>query len=409
MKNIFHSLLAAVVVASVPTTPAVGADPTHGGRELWRGVKSMWETPKSHHVKSMDKPGGVKAVAIDGEPYKGKPTRFFAYWALPEGASPTNKVPGIVLVHGGAGTAFDSWVRLWTKRGYAAIAMDNCGCLPQGIREFGGRLRHKMSGPEGWGCYADADLPAKDQWPYHAISTVIRSHSFLRSIPEVDSSRIGVTGISWGGYLTACVSGIDDRFAFAVPVYGCAYLYDHSVWSDEMKALGKTGKRWDELWDARHYLPHAQMPMLWTTGSNDHFFPLDSLQRGYDLPAKDPTLAVIVRMGHGYAPSGDPKEITRFADQIVRGGKALPTVKAEKRGTCLEVTWNADAKKVKKAVTVWTESRDPVWEKRYYKTSETPVDGLSYKREIPAGASVVWINLVCDDGSVSSSRHFEID
>ena len=32
-----------------------------------------------------------------------------------------------VLVHGGGGTAFDAWVRLWNDRGYAAIAMDLAG------------------------------------------------------------------------------------------------------------------------------------------------------------------------------------------------------------------------------------------------------------------------------------------
>jgi hypothetical protein len=37
---------------------------------------------------------------------------------------PGRKVPGIVLLHGGGGTAFESWVKLWVDRGYAAIAID---------------------------------------------------------------------------------------------------------------------------------------------------------------------------------------------------------------------------------------------------------------------------------------------
>ena len=31
------------------------------------------------------------------------------------------KVPGMVLVHGGGGTAFASWVKRWNDRGYAAM------------------------------------------------------------------------------------------------------------------------------------------------------------------------------------------------------------------------------------------------------------------------------------------------
>ena len=32
-------------------------------------------------------------------------------------------VPGVVLVHGGGGTAFSEWVTEWTNRGYAAISI----------------------------------------------------------------------------------------------------------------------------------------------------------------------------------------------------------------------------------------------------------------------------------------------
>ena len=31
-------------------------------------------------------------------------------------------------------------------------------------------------------------------------------------------------GISWGGVITSTVIGIDDRFAFAIPTYGCGDL-----------------------------------------------------------------------------------------------------------------------------------------------------------------------------------------
>src|SRR5262249_55644912 len=50
---------------------------------------------------------------------------------------------------------------------------------------------------------------------------VSRCVSLLGRLPEVDPDRIGVTGISWGGYLTGLVAGLDDRLKAAVPVYGC--------------------------------------------------------------------------------------------------------------------------------------------------------------------------------------------
>ena len=62
----------------------------------------------------------------------------------------------------------------------------------------------------------DAD---EDQWVYHAVAAVIRANSFIRSLPDVDPERIGITGVSWGGFLTCIAASIDDRFKFAAPVY----------------------------------------------------------------------------------------------------------------------------------------------------------------------------------------------
>ena len=73
---------------------------------------------------------------IRGPSYKGKPTRVFAYYASPvtlgvKGAAKKH-FPGVVLIHGGGGTAFKEWAELWAQRGYAAIAMDLAGCGPDG-------------------------------------------------------------------------------------------------------------------------------------------------------------------------------------------------------------------------------------------------------------------------------------
>jgi cephalosporin-C deacetylase-like acetyl esterase len=63
----------------------------------------------------------LRAVYFDGLPYQGAPTKVFAWLGLPENRS--GKVPGIVLVHGGGGTAFKEWVKLWNDHGFAAISI----------------------------------------------------------------------------------------------------------------------------------------------------------------------------------------------------------------------------------------------------------------------------------------------
>ena len=374
-------------------------------RDLFLTNAALWQTPKATPVKSLSR-DGVRAIMIDGEPWRGRPTRFFAYYGLPSNATAAAKAPGIVLVHGGAGTAYDSWVRLWNARGYAAIAMDNCGGVPP--RDLAiGRLSHRDSGPDGWGGFDKVNEPLADQWPYHAVSTVVRAHSFLRALPEVDAARLGVTGISWGGYLTACVAGVDGRFAFAVPVYGCAFLLDHSVYTSRMRRLGADGTRWDALWDARNFLPFAKMPVLWCTGTNDSFFPLDSLQRGCDLLPQPPSLSVKVRMPHGHPPAGDPKEIAAFADSVVFGRPPLPKVTAaEMRDGSLVVSWRADGRRVEQTFLVRTSSRDGNWSKREFVSEPVAFSGASLTVAVPSDSELWYVNLVTDDGLVVSTRHF---
>ena len=99
--------------------------------------------------------------------------------------------------------------------------MDTCGCTPEGNASRG--ARHPTGGPSGWGGFDQIDAPPRDQWTYHAVAAGIIAHSLLRSRPEVDAERIGLTGISWGGYLACIVAGVDHRFRFAAPVYGCGF------------------------------------------------------------------------------------------------------------------------------------------------------------------------------------------
>lgn len=168
--------------------------------------------------------GLVRPVYYTGEPLQGKPTRVFAWYAQPEGNGP---FPGIVLVHGGGGKAFRDWALHWAQRGYAAIAMDLAGNGPDGRLPDGGPDQsdeNKFRPFEGSG--------AQDMWSYHAVAAVIRGHSLLAAQPSVDAKRIGITGISWGGYLTCLVAALDDRLKAAVPVYGCGFLADNSVWTE---------------------------------------------------------------------------------------------------------------------------------------------------------------------------------
>ena len=153
----------------------------------------------------------VRSMLYAGEPYEGKATHVFAYYATPgtlAGDTSRDKdLPAVVLVHGGGGTAFREWAELWVKRGYAAIAMDLAGNRPmEGKNPHEPKIGSDLSdgGPDQGDeeKFGNIDKAVTEQWSYHAVAAAIRAHSLIRSFPEVDPERTAVTGISWGGYLT---------------------------------------------------------------------------------------------------------------------------------------------------------------------------------------------------------------
>ena len=93
-------------------------------------------------------------------------------------------------------------------------------------------------------------------------------------MPEVDADKVGVMGISWGGVITSTVIGIDDRFAFAIPTYGCGHKFDSA--NQYGKALGQSDF-YKQVWDPMVRLAQAKMPVQWLYWPGDKHFPLDAL------------------------------------------------------------------------------------------------------------------------------------
>ncbi len=305
----------------------------------------MEQLRQAPEVVWIDQASSVSSLLYVGEPYEGKPSQVFAYYASPStlalaskaaAEKPQEKYPAMVLIHGGGGTAFREWAELWAKRGYAAIAMDLAGCRPnEGTNPHEAKNRTRLDGGgPGQGDdekFGSIDKPPSEQWPYHAVANAVLAHSLIRSFDEVDAERTAVTGISWGGYLTCIVAGVDPRFKAAVPVYGCGFLNENSAWLPRFANMTEQQRqRWVELWDPSQYLPSVTMPILFINGTNDFAYPLDSYMKSFDaVPTKEGTnkqLCVTVNMPHGHPQGWAPQEIGLFVDQTVKHGRPLPQV-----------------------------------------------------------------------------------
>lgn len=385
--------------------------PTSRGADQSAGQPSPWnldDLAKPPTWEALQRPtaSGVKAVFFKGPSFRGKPTRAFAWIGKPE-VKAGEKVPGMVLVHGGGGTAFDEWVRLWVQRGYAAIALDTCGQVPVG--NYGKWVQDAEGGPHGWGGLDQIDWPREDQWTYHAVAKIILAHSLLRSLPEVDPDRTGVTGISWGGYLTCIVAGVDPRFKLAVPVYGCGF-YEKTAFAGALDKLGpERARRWLNWWDPSVYLASAKMPILWVNGSNDFAYTLDAMQLSYRLPKGPRTLCIRLRMPHGHGGAGEnPEEIRAFSDNILKGGPPLPRVAGQGREEKTAWASFTSSVPVVKAELNYTRDTGP-WQEREWVAVPARLAKERIEADLPAGTRVYYLNLFDDRGRVVSTEHQELD
>lgn len=358
---------------------------------------------KAPQYEWAEQSGPVWSLYYQGPVYKGRATRVFAYYASPATLGTGNPAgkgfPGVVLIHGGGGTAFREWTELWAKRGYAAIAMDLAGCGPDGKRlDDGGP---SQSDEEKFG---SIDKPAGEQWTYHAVADAILAHSLLRSFKEVDARHTAVTGISWGGYLTCIVAGLDNRFKAAVPVYGCGFLHENSVWLPQFAKMTPEQKdRWVRLWDPSMYVGSAAMPVLFINGTNDFAYPLDSYAKTYNLVEKR-SFRITVNMPHGHQEGWNPQEIGLFVDSHLRDGKPLPRiVRPQILCTSALAKVRTRTNPVSAAIHYTTET-GPI-NKQKWQTAPARIEGSDIIAKAPPRETTLWFFTVTDErGAVTSSE-----
>jgi len=326
-------IVGVALMMMVGAGPAVSAEPKPVNREMPWDVSALSKTPKVHPTP--ERPAkGMRAFFYEGADYKGKPTWVFAYYATPGGTPPAGGWPAAVCAHGGGGSAYPDWVKEWNNRGYAAIAMDLEGHLPGGRSHgvegnFPTGIGHASAGPARKDWFGDRDLPDKEQWFYHGVADVIRAHSLLRSLPEINPKKIGLTGISWGGTIVSTVAGVDARFAFVIPVYGGGFIHESdnpglAQWFPPTNMTANQFRDYRTKWDPSAHLPYAKMPMLWVSGFTDPVFPVNIFAKSARTAGGPSTLCVRPWVIHAHGSGWEEAwEIYAFADSIVKGGAPL--------------------------------------------------------------------------------------
>jgi dienelactone hydrolase len=317
IRQVLPCLIAVMLIPNAPAAPEPAESKSFADlKEQVLALRDLTEAPKVYPAEGFPSDGPIKPIFYDALPSQGKPTRVFAWLGVPE--TKNGKLPGVVLVHGGGGSAFKEWVQKWNDHGYAAISIAVEGQTDVRDPNTKQWQRHDWPGPARDDIYADSDQPLTDQWMYHAVADTILAHSLLRSLPEVNPDQVGLMGISWGGIITSTVIGIDTRFAFAIPTYGCGDLAHAD--NQYKRALGDN-TLYQNVWDPMVRLKNATLPTLWLSWTGDQHFPLDSLRNCYHVQPGPHLVALLPNMRHSHAAGWNPPDSYAFADSIIETGK----------------------------------------------------------------------------------------
>lgn len=328
-----------------------GLDPRfESQRAAVAALSNLTDAPTMHLAEGFESTDNLVAIFYEALDWKEQPTRVFAWLGVPDEYEGT--MPAIVLVHGGGGSAFKNWVKHWNARGFAAISIAVEGQTDRKIDQKTWE-RHAWAGPQRSGIYHDSDVALAEQWMYHAVADTILANSLIRTIQGVDPDRVGIMGISWGGVITSTVIGLDDRFAFAIPTYGCGDLST----AENMygRALGEN-LIYKEVWDPMLRLETASMPTLWFSWPEDKHFPMDKFAACYGSVAGEHMVGLVPEMGHGHGPPWGRPESYAFAESIVSGeGPWCRQIELSMQSNVASVVFDS-SKKLTDAVLVW--SRD---------------------------------------------------
>ena len=115
--------------------------PLIGSPELRKEILKLGEltnAPSYHPFLKSSKKENPQAIYMESLVWEGKETRAYAWLGLPK-VSKNEKVPGVVLVHGGGGSAFKQWVEEWNERGFAAISIAVEGQIDKKVKNDQGK------------------------------------------------------------------------------------------------------------------------------------------------------------------------------------------------------------------------------------------------------------------------------
>ncbi len=247
---------------------------------------------------------GLELAPVERLPYKSSDGwDIDGFLVKPIGWQPGKKYPMVLSIHGGpAGQYGVDWYHEFQV--YAAHGWAVFFCNPRGSTGYGQKFERGIV--NNWGGMDYRDVMA-------GVDAVIAGN------PWIDTDKLGVTGGSYGGYLTNWIVGHTNRFKAAVTLRSVSNFisddgtrdgaYGHQ---DDFK--GFLFDQFDQYWEASplKYAKDVKTPTLILHSDNDYRVPIEQGEqwfralKHYGVNAE---LVIFPRENHNLTRSGEPKHL----------------------------------------------------------------------------------------------------
>lgn len=202
-----------------------------------------------------------------GESGKEK-AQIFAAVVRPQKAG---KYPGMLILHGGGGNAEIDKAKKWAARGYIAVVVDEPGVANSEKTPLSKGPWEKLKYGENR-FVVQPDIT--ESTIFSAVLSSVQGLYLLRSQPDIIKDKIGVVGVSWGGYLTTFVSGLANTMITAsFSVYGCGFYDYGTTFLKNLNTMQPYDRAvWLKYLDAGRRAMNIKTPFFIAAAANDNWF-----------------------------------------------------------------------------------------------------------------------------------------